>query len=146
MTQMACKSTVTVSKCPVNNSPLDHQHTGLPPPVVSRSIMISVPEPLHSMTKNQQSSSSGSTPSKVLSLKLQDWSLFPIIHCMAFQEPIEEYLCSLSEDTNLSTIYATHVTIQPKDLALTDYRESDYRFGWLWLLYRAFYFESFSIL
>ena len=44
-------------------------------------------------------------------------SPFSIIHCMAPQELTEEYLCSLFEDTNLSTVYATHVTIQPKDLA-----------------------------
>ena len=45
---------------------------------------------------------------------------------------------SLSEDTDLSTVYPTHVTIQPKDLALShQLRESDYRFGWLCLLYRS---------
>ena len=32
---------------------------------------------------------------------------------MALQEPAEEYPCSLFEDTNLSAIYAKHVTIQP---------------------------------
>ena len=31
--------------------------------------------------------------------RFQDWSLFPIIHCMALKEPAEEYLCSLFEDT-----------------------------------------------
>jgi len=49
---------------------LNHRHAL----VVSRSLIISTPELLHSIksitTKNQQSSSSGSSPSKVLSMKL----------------------------------------------------------------------------
>ena len=37
---------------------------------------------------------------------------------MALQEAVEAYLVLLFEDTNLATIHAKHVMIQPKDLAL----------------------------
>jgi len=63
-----------VAKHLVNNLPLNHQHALM----VSRSLIISAPELLHSMkpitTKNQQSSSSESSPSKVLSIKLHNIS------------------------------------------------------------------------
>ena len=93
---------------PENNLLLNLLHIRLSPLTVWKSLIISTPELLLSVkfvaTKNQLSSSSGSSPSHV-SLQNHTNLCFQSSAIMALQEATEEYIVFEQEDTNLAVIH-----------------------------------------